>query len=65
VQSSLNTYSRGKIDEVMFMLIICQEVGWTYQEYMSQPTWFIEALRQKMVLDNKRSEMEAKKLRKK
>jgi len=49
----------------MFMLIICQEVGWTYQEYMSQPTWFIEALRQKMVLDNKRSEMEAKKLRKK
>lgn len=47
----------------MFMLIICQEVGWTYQEYMSQPIWFIEALRSKMSIDNKRTEMEMKKLR--
>lgn len=48
----------------MFMLITCETMGWTYQEYMSQPVWFIEALRQKMSIDNKRDAMNAKKLRK-
>jgi hypothetical protein len=64
MQSSFNQYSRGKVDEVMFIAVICQEYGWTYQEYMSQPIWFIELLRQKMIIDSKNHEMSMKKLRK-
>ncbi len=64
MQSSIREYSRGKIDEVMFIAVTCQEYGWTYQEYMSQPIWFIELVRQKMVIDSKNHEMAMKKLRK-
>lgn len=60
---SLERYSRGKADEIMFMLIICEKFGWGYDEFLSQPVWFIDALRQKMIVDNKRDEMAAKRNR--
>lgn len=47
----------------MFMLVLCEKTGWTYDQYLDQPTWFIDALRQKMAIDNKREELAAKRLR--
>lgn len=47
----------------MFMLIICEKFGWGYDEYLTQPVWFIEALRAKMVIDNKREEIASKRSR--
>jgi len=31
---------------------ICQEMGWTYQEYMAQPVWFINLLKDKLQIDS-------------
>lgn len=36
----------------MLMVTICREMGWTYYEYISQPTWFIDLIQDKLVLDN-------------
>lgn len=47
----------------MFIAVLCQEMSWTYQQYMSQPIWFIELLRNKMVIDNKAHEMALKKMK--
>ena len=43
----------------MQIVAICQEFGWTYQEYMSQPSWFLTLIREKMVRDNKEQERAA------
>lgn len=47
----------------MLMVAICQEFGWTYQEYMNQPNFFLTLIREKMVRDNKERELELKKAR--
>lgn len=44
----------------MQMVTICQEFGWTYEEYFSQPTFFLAAIREKMVRDNKAQEQALK-----
>jgi len=36
----------------MQIVSICQEMGWTYQEYMEQPRWFIDLLRDKLQIDS-------------
>lgn len=41
------------------MVVICEKMGWTYYEYMEQPAWFLELLKEKMRLD---SEMTARRL---
>lgn len=51
----------GRMNDAMFMVAICQEFGWTYNEYMKQPDFFIELIREKMVRDNKEQKMKAKK----
>lgn len=51
------------MDEAMQMVAICQEFGWTYEQYQNQPAYFLTLIREKMVKDNKRQEMEAKKAR--
>lgn len=47
----------GRMDELMQMIAICQEYKWTYQNYMSQPTWFIKLVKAKMSRDNKEQEL--------
>lgn len=42
----------GRMNESMFMVAICQEFGWTYEEYTRQPDFFIELIREKMVRDD-------------
>ncbi len=37
----------------MIVLEICKEYGWTYDEYMHQPSWFTELAIQKMIIDSK------------
>lgn len=51
----------GKADAHMQMVAICQEFGWTYEEYMNQPNFFLTLVREKIVRDNKAQEMELKK----
>jgi len=45
----------------MLVVSICQEMGWTYFEYMSQPTWFLTLLKDKMFLDSEARRKEMKK----
>jgi len=49
----------------MEMVAICQEMGWDYWTYMNQPQWFLDLLRDKLVLDSKELKKESKKFRKK
>jgi hypothetical protein len=37
----------------MNVVVICQEMGWTYQEYLDAPNWFINLLVEKMNQDGK------------
>jgi hypothetical protein len=37
----------------MNAVVICQEMKWTYQEYLEQPTWFISLLAEKLNHDGK------------
>jgi len=41
------------------MVTICQEFGWTYKEYLEQPSWFLELVKKKLQLD---SELQKKEL---
>lgn len=36
------------------IVIICKEYGWTYWEYMSQPAWFVELTKTKLIIDNEK-----------
>ena len=53
----------GKADQLMQMVAICQEFGWTYEEYMRQPNFFLSLIREKLIRDNKEQEMQIKKAR--
>jgi len=33
--------------------MLCQDMKWTYQEYLDQPHWLIEFLNEKRIIDNK------------
>ena len=51
----------GRSDQLMQMVAICQEFGWTYDEYQNQPTFFLTLIREKMIRDNKERELELRK----
>jgi hypothetical protein len=38
----------------MLIVSIIQEMHWTYFDYMDQPTWFINLVRDKLLIDNER-----------
>lgn len=44
----------------MEIVSICQEMGWTYFEYIEQPSWFLELLKTKLQIDSERIEKEIK-----
>jgi len=44
----------------MLVVSICQEMGWTYFDYMIQPAWFLTLLRDKIVLDSEARRKETK-----
>lgn len=39
---------------------VCQEFGWTYQEYMNTPKWFVDLIVEKMMRDAKELEIKSK-----
>jgi hypothetical protein len=45
----------------MQIVSICADMGWTYQEYMAQPEWFIDTLQDKYEIDAENSRKQAKK----
>ncbi len=34
----------GEIPADLFPIIVCEKMGWTYQQYLEQPKWFISGL---------------------
>lgn len=50
----------GRMDTLMQMVAICQEYKWTYHDFVSQPTWFIELVKAKQARDNKEMELASK-----
>lgn len=49
----------------MQMVVICEMFGWTYFEYLQQPTFFIDLIVEKLRIDGHKMEAERKKLTKK
>lgn len=43
-----------ELEHEMSALIVCDRMGWTYEEYQSQPLWFIHGLIAKWNEDGKR-----------
>jgi len=39
----------------MIAVALCERLGWDFHTYMAQPTWFIEALIEKMKIDAQRA----------
>jgi hypothetical protein len=38
-------FSNGVVEwEIQLIAILCKEMGWTYEEYLSQPSWFVVML---------------------
>lgn len=50
----------GRMDASMLMVAICQEFHWTYDEYMSQPNYFLALIKEKLIRDRKEEELAAK-----
>jgi hypothetical protein len=50
----------GRMDRTMQMLALMQEYGWSYDEYMSTPSWILTVMIEKMRIDRKREELAAK-----
>lgn len=47
----------------MQIVAVCERFGWTYQEYLDQPTWFLTLIREKAIRDNKAEELRRNKLK--
>ena len=45
----------------MQIVVICETFGWTYDDYLNQPVFFIELIKEKMKIDAQRSLNESKK----
>jgi hypothetical protein len=50
----------GRLPEEAVMVQICREMGWTYQEFQNQPSWFIDLLIELRNLEEKEHEKRMK-----
>ena len=48
----------------MQMVAICEVYGWTRDEFLDQPVWFIDLIREKMRIDSQKQEAELNKAKK-
>jgi hypothetical protein len=46
----------------MVAAVICEKMGWTYHDYLAQPSWFVQLLIEKLSIDAKK-ERQAEKSR--
>lgn len=44
----------------MIVVAICETFGWTYDQYLDQPTHFIDLIKDKMSVDAQRAEKASK-----
>lgn len=42
------------LSDELIAVILCDELGWTFDEFQSQPLWFIKLLLIKMGIDSER-----------
>lgn len=47
----------------MKIVSICQEMGWTFDEYMKQPNWFLNMLKDKLKIDTEKVGKEYERLK--
>jgi hypothetical protein len=40
----------------MVAAVICEKMGWTYHDYLAQPSWFVQLLIEKLSIDAKKEE---------
>ena len=45
----------GRVKDELLIVCFCEEFGWTYQEAMEQPLWFINLIRDKWEIDTKKA----------
>jgi len=38
----------GSLPEEILIAEICEKFGWTFQEYLEQPAWFVELIVEKI-----------------
>jgi len=53
------------MSEEIFTVIICQEMGWDFWQYESQPEWFLDLLKIKLNLDAEKQNRDARRANKK
>ena len=46
----------------MVVVEICKMFGWTYTEYLEQPTWFTDLVKEQMRIDAQKQSNESKKI---
>lgn len=49
----------------MLFVLLCEKYGMGYNDFIKQPAWFIETAIMKFRVDEKRKEMQAKKIKRK
>lgn len=55
----------GRLHPDMQVAMLCEKMGWTFQQYCSQPDWFIDLLLIKGNLDSQYQKREIRKAREK
>lgn len=50
----------GRLNTDMQKIAVMQEMGWSYQDYMDAPAYFITLIIEKLKRDRKNQEMAAK-----
>jgi len=41
----------GSLPEEILIAEICEKFGWTYQQYLEQPAWFVELIVEKIKME--------------
>lgn len=52
-----------RLNPLMQQVEICERYGWTYEQYLEQPSFFLAAIREKMKIDAKRQALEMRKMK--
>ena len=49
----------------MLIVTVCEKYGWDYNQYMAQPSWFLDLVALKMRLDNEEAKRDINRSNKK
>lgn len=51
----------ASVEEELSIVMLCKSMGWTYEDYMNTPQWFIEVLQGMFQADAQKANREMKK----